>query len=464
MNSTIFQEYNPWWRRPEFILEDIFLEELKRQKYPYYHPLYNDLPIDRDGILTLRGPRRIGKTTLLKLIIRRLLLDEKQEAENIFFFPCDTVENFRDLEEILRSYLDYIRPRSDARVFIFLDEISFVKEWQRAVKLLADSGRLRNALVLITGSSILDLKYSSERLPGRRGDILPWDHEFLPLTFREFITLLKPELLSDPLGKSLSLLPYFARYFSDYLLCGGFPLTINEYFEKGYISPQTYEIFLAWISGDLHHAGKSENFLYQIIRRVLVHLTTPVSFLKLSRESGVSSHSTAQEYIDILEKMYVLTKIHFFSLEQKQALFRKNCKIYFSDPFIFNCLKSRADGFSSTSFPHSKEYVLNDTHRPLLVENAVCLHLGRAFSPLYFGHSSREKEIDFVGMKNGSHSYFEVKYSAKVTEKDFSWVHNLIGTDRITVISRKDYHDNLIPIIPAEMFLAYFPHYRKESG
>jgi predicted AAA+ superfamily ATPase len=70
--------------------------------------------------------------------------------------------------------------------------------------------------------------------------------------------------------------------------------------------------------------------------RVLIHLTTGVSWLGLSREAGIASHRAVQEYVEILEKMYVLNTIPFIDLSSKQAMRRKNKKIYVRDPLIFH--------------------------------------------------------------------------------------------------------------------------------
>lgn len=456
MNINVFLEHNPWWRRPEFILEDNFITELERQKYPFYHPLYENFPLNKDGILTLRGPRRIGKTTLLKLLIKRLLLEKKRGKENVFFFPCDTVSDYKELEEVLRSYLDYIRPKSKERLFIFLDEISFVKEWQRAIKFLVDTQRLKQTLVLLTGSNILDIKYSSERLPGRRGEVFPWDINFLPLDFHQFLKLRKPELVEAPLELSLALLPKFRRFFNDYLLCGGFPVTINEYYQKGYLATQTYEIFLAWIEGDLHKVGKSEVSAWQILTRLFLHLTTPVSFYKITQEAGIGSHLTTQDYLEIFEKMFLVFSLPYFSLEQKQVFFRKNHKFYFLDPFIFNCLKAKVEGFSQNAFAYMSNFVKEPKNRPALVENALSSHLKRKFPSLFFGRSSKEKEIDFVGFAEKKHSYFEVKYQKRVSAGEFSWVKKILGRRKLTILTEKDYQPGQISLIPAEIFLGYF--------
>ncbi len=456
MNINYLQEHNPWWRRMEFILEDNYIVELKKQKYPFYHPIYQTLPINKDGILILRGPRRIGKTTLLKLLIKRLLLKEKIEKENVFFFPCDTLKDYKELEETLRLYLDYIRSKNQKRLFIFLDEISFVSDWQRGIKLLADTGKFKNVLILLTGSNVLDFKYSSERLPGRRGDIFPWDLTFLPLTFQEFINLIEPKLINTPLASSLSLLPKFQKLFTDYLISGGFPLTINEYFTKGYISTQTYEIFLAWIEGDLHKVGKSENSAYQILSRIFTHLTTPVSFYKISKEAGIASHTTTEEYLDILEKMFVIFRLPYFSLEEKRLYFRKNSKFYFVDPFIFNTLLAKIKGFTSESFAYNNRFIQDFKNWPLLIENALASHLKRRFINLYFGRASKDKEIDFVGFDKEKYIFFEAKYQKKVKENDFFWTKEILKKEKLTVLTQKDYQQGKFSLTPAEMFLGYF--------
>ncbi len=455
MDSNIFTEHNPWWRRPEFILEDNYIAELERQRYPYFHPLLHEMPLDKNSILTLRGPRRIGKTTLVKLLIKRLLLEEKVARENIFFFPCDTVRDFKELEEILVSYLHFIRPKSEKHLYLFLDEISFVREWQRVIKSLVDSGRLKNALVLITGSSVLDLRFSAERLPGRRGEIYPWDMTFLPLTFNQFVHLVKHELFFVSHQLSSPPLAHFRKLFTDYLLCGGFPVTINEYLSKGYIATELYEIFTAWIEGDLHRVGKSENTAYQIVRRLFTHLSSTVSFFKLSRESGIASHTTVEEYLDILEKMFVLFRLSYFSLEQRQVFFRKPSKFYFTDPFILNCLRAKVEGFHQNSFTHSRNYVNNDRTRPALVENVAGAFLHREFSSLYFGHGRDEKEIDFVGHREGTYSFYEVKYQEKVRPGEFAWVKKIPGESPLTVLSKSDYHEDGLTLVPAEIFLGY---------
>lgn len=455
LDISQIQSHNPWWQRVEFILDNPYLTELAGQRFIYRHPLLKNFPVDKDAILTLRGPRRIGKTTLLTQIIRFLLLEKKVPPQNVMFYPGDTLVDFKELFDLLKTYLDYIRPRSQQRIYIFLDEISFVKGWQRAVKQLADERQFKKATLLITGSNILDLKFSSERMPGRRGKVFPWDIEFLPLSFNEYLALVAPDEIAPDYFTANNNLPHLRKHFQDYLLVGGFPTTINEYHQKNYLKPETYEIFLSWIEGDLHQVGKSEEIAYNILRRLFVHLTAKVSFYKLTREAGLVSHEATQDYLDIFEKMFLAFQLPHFDLDQQRLEPRKNRKFYLSDPFIYNALKAKADGFSHQAFSYSQNVIVAENQLPTLVENTAAAYLKRFYPKIYVGESSLG-EIDIVGFKENQYSYFEVKYQKKIETKPLKNLQQKIKRP-LVVLTRQTYRDDPVHLLPAEVFLSISP-------
>ena len=109
----------------------------------------------------------------------------------VFYYTCDLIANPRELTNIISAYLDWLRGFTDERAFVFLDEVSSIREWQRAIKHLADTGRLKTTTVFLTGSHTLDLKAMSERLPGRRGaaeDTL--DKILPPMKYCEYVETL----------------------------------------------------------------------------------------------------------------------------------------------------------------------------------------------------------------------------------------------------------------------------------
>jgi len=349
---------NPWWSSKGVIEEDNLILEFESQKYRYIHPLIKNFPQTTDAVITLRGPRRVGKSTLIRLIIKKLLTEQKIPKEAVFFFPCDRVRDFNDLFDVIKNYLDFARPRTGSRLFIFLDEISFVTDWQKAIKEMVDAGLLKKTLVLLTGSSILDLKYGSEFLAGRRGQISPADIFYYPLSFKDFVNLIDPEVLIniDPLALSYQL-PKLQKLYHDFLITGGFPKTINEYFTLERIENSSYETFLAWFENDLHKTGRSEIRAYELVNNIIRTLTTPVSFTALARDSAFSSHFAVQEYTEIMEKMFILFPLNTFLIGEKRPDPKKNKKIYFSDPFIFNALYLKTQEQMENPFLQSQKII-----------------------------------------------------------------------------------------------------------
>lgn len=446
--SDIFERIkanNPWWISPGMILEDSLIKEFEEQKFRYSHPLLANLSLQKDAVLTIRGPRRVGKSTLLRLIIKRLLVEEKIPKEAILFYPCDRVENYNQLFEIIKTYLDFARPRTDSRLFIFLDEISFVTDWQRAIKEMVDGGLLKKSLTILTGSSILDLKFGSEFLSGRRGQISPADIFYYPLSFADFVNLVQPKLGAERDEFALSYqLPKLNKLFHDFLTTGGFPKTINEYYASGRIANSTYETFITWVENDIHKTGRSEKTAYDLLANIFRTLATPVSFTQLAHDSALASHFAAREYIDILEKMFVLFPLPAFVIEQKRRDPKKNKKIYFTDPFIFNALFVKTQQLLEDPFSSSRKNV--DASMPLMAENTVAGQLQRFYPQLYWGKGTK-KEIDFVGKKEAKCHFFEVKYQEKI---DYS---EILSVSPLTVISKKHISDKPIMTIPLEIFL-----------
>ncbi|MCJ7740612.1 AAA family ATPase, partial [Candidatus Microgenomates bacterium] len=184
--------HNPWWDEAFDVGKETKLKELGTAKFIYRHPLTWEFPENSDVVFTLRGPRRIGKTTLLKQIIAGLIRNGHQR-QKILYFPCDRIKDFNEIYFLIQNFVLEARAENDRRLFLFIDEISSVADWQRAVKALADDGFLKNTTAILTGSNALDLKKSSERLPGRTGKWFKSDKTFLPLNFKEFYRLTHPQ-------------------------------------------------------------------------------------------------------------------------------------------------------------------------------------------------------------------------------------------------------------------------------
>jgi hypothetical protein len=402
MVDFLLEKHNPWWHDRKEVNQDLVIKEFQEQKIKYNHPFLEQFQ-KKEAIYILRGPRRIGKTTLLKRLIKKLLHDNEPQ-ENVFFYPCDRIEDFNQLYDLISLYLGSIRNKQK-QAFIFLDEISFVTQWQRAVKSLADSGDLKRCTVLLTGSNALDLKYSSERLPGRRGKVQGKDVSYLPLSFSEFSTAV------GQADENASL--------TDFFLCGGFPQSINQYYQQGFVSNFLYDAYLDWMEGDVHKIGKSEKLMYALVKEIFLHMGSTTSWYKLAKNAGIGSHSTVKDYLDIFENLFITFYLNYYSVEQKKVILRKNKKIYFQDPMIFHALRGKVDNFSEKYFQYSESF-LGEDEMSGFIENMVAAHLYKKQGQLYYGHY-QGKEIDFVLNQQNQNYYFEVKYQKNIRISDFSY-------------------------------------------
>ncbi|MEM5821251.1 MAG: AAA family ATPase [Candidatus Aenigmatarchaeota archaeon] len=174
----------------------------------------------------------------MKLLIKKLL-EQGIEEKRIFYFRCDKLEDYKELDEVLKTYFEFRKIENINSSFILLDEITFPREWFRTIKFYIDIGYFKNDVLILTGSLSIYLKKEIELFPGRRG--FGKDFVLYPLSFREFIKVFNPELyqklpkiekldLNEIFDKTIKLLPYFDELdflFKKYLKIGGFPICVK---------------------------------------------------------------------------------------------------------------------------------------------------------------------------------------------------------------------------------------------
>ncbi|MFC1612889.1 AAA family ATPase [Patescibacteria group bacterium] len=190
INYSLLQKYNPWWEDKNAIKRDEKIIEFSSQAIKYYPNFFIKEKFTK-GVYTLLGPRQVGKSTTFKLFIKNLLLEKKINPLNLLFFQCDAIKDFQELIKVLETYKESLSNKN--RFYIFLDEISFIEEWPRAIKHLIDRGDLKNAIIFLAGSLSLNVKGGAELMPGRRGKKEKQDFLLLPLDFKKYVKLLKNE-------------------------------------------------------------------------------------------------------------------------------------------------------------------------------------------------------------------------------------------------------------------------------
>jgi len=68
-----------------------------------------------------------------------------------------------------------------------LDEVTYIKDWDKAVKFAADAGLLEDTFLMLTGSDLSLIQEARMRFPGRRGSASIINFHLYPLSFRETV-------------------------------------------------------------------------------------------------------------------------------------------------------------------------------------------------------------------------------------------------------------------------------------
>ncbi len=169
------------------------------------------VPVKREYIISIIGPRRAGKTFYFYQLIKSL------PRENVIYidFEHPVFDGFEagDIGDVLKLY----REVSGEPKYIFLDEVQNLPKWEKAVRYLHDEGYH----VFVTGSSSKLL--SKEIATSLRGRALRYT--LLPFSFREFLRArgftYRKYLSSKKEAEIKALL-------RDYLMWGGFPRVVLE--------------------------------------------------------------------------------------------------------------------------------------------------------------------------------------------------------------------------------------------
>jgi hypothetical protein len=490
MNLEEMIAQNPWWRNPSAVDSDPKIMEFNQSKIKWIPRTKAFIKTDKNRIYTLRGPRQVGKTTLLKLIIRELL-SSGANPRSILYLTCDLFVRNQEIVDTIDRYFDFTK-RLDETVHrcIILDEVSSIEKWELAIKHLADSGKLANTTMILTGSHSIDLKYSSERLPGRRGEgEEPVNKILAPMKFAEFVETVNPRLAKNLSSiiflKREERLRIFSELFNghidsriedelvlykkdleiildDYIVTGGIMRAIEQFHGTDKISNGTYEIYVRSMIGDLGRWRFQENIAKQILRASIEKMTTAVSLNSIAKENEIGSHNTVSSYLDALEDSFVLDTVYQAKLDDGLPVYKRQRKLYFVDPFILHATKGWIHG-TNDYFQLSQNYLVNEVEKSKMIEMIVAGHLIRCLynlSPsdvfshrdrLFFWKSKKTgREVDFVMKHNGLHPV-EVKYQNEVDKRDLQ---NLFSFGRGVIVSKNaiwTYRN--YAAIPAEMFL-----------
>lgn len=466
INLELLSIQNPWWtgesknRHKIDIDFDPVIDAYNHQPLRWRPEILNRLDLRYDKIYALFGARGVGKTTILKLLIKNLTEEKKVNPDNIFYYSCHNLETYEQLNEIIKTFLKSRRQfkipssRLNSKLYIFIDEISLIKNWQNGLLFLAKAGQFKDTTVVSAGSALNQKTPNSEIIKILKVKMVS------SLNFKEFIQLINPEIYKKVNKKNYKIYQEQLEYYLDiYFLTGGFLAGINDFKQHGAIRQSIYSNYLYWLIADLSKLGRDMNLARQILEKVISNLGQPIGYKTIAKKTRAKTHLTAAEYLEILESMFAVKMV--YQQDKGQISTSKAKKIYFTDPFLFWLFYSYVYG-SLDYWRFSREHLHKENIFSSLVENVIFSHLSKNATLenwtkqiTYWRDNIKKQEINFLVRHDKKIIPILIKYNGNVEKNDAN-IFKKAGFNEGIIISKNELDNkSKIKILPLTYFLLF---------
>lgn len=465
IDENILLSHNPWWRdghipsRLRGLVRREIAEEIKRS-----------LPLRQ--IILLRGPRRVGKTTLIYQLMNDLLsegvkplhlvyvsTDDPLIADKANFFP--QIEKFIQ-ERILRQPLQEF----GEIIYLFLDEIQALPQWELFLKRYFDLGYPLK-FVISSSASLPLLHKSRESLAGRVLDFLIY-----PFSLSELAHLREKEELAQFFSATASLWQEFWKDLSWPLLGEGLRTLADKWFPFKPLILSLVEEYLLWggfpeylqMEEELRERYFWDNIVERVIHRdipsvveirdrellgnlLLYTFSYPAKMLNMSQLANNfgSSKLTISTYLRYLQGSFLVYFLEKYtrSTESRLRAFKKTMLV---DPGLY----ANISRLSPLSPSWEKEL-------GTLAEIAVFAQLRRRARNLEIRYwRERDKEVDFVIDFLDQPIALEVKYRTAIAPRDLRSLDEFCSRFKIprSMVVTKDLlrHDESRLLVPLWLF------------
>jgi hypothetical protein len=353
-------------------------------------------------VIVLIGARQVGKTTLTKILATQL---QKKWA----YYNCDEIDVKRNLEQANTTNLANLFGDNE---LIIIDEAQRVENIGIVAKLVVDN--FSDKQLILTGSSALEIANTI----------------YEPLTGRHITFNLYPFSYKELYDKTTSL--EMNRQLPWHLIYGCYPKVVLHKTTaalqlKNLANDYLYKDVLAW--KDI----RKPDLLNKLVHLLALQMCNELSLHELAIKLKVNT-VTVENYIDLLEKSYVVYRLPAYSTNERKEVVKMK-KIYFWDNGIRNAVLGN---FSN---------IENRTDIGALWENFVITerlkmnhYLAKGAKP-FFWRSKQQQEIDYVEYTLNSLQGFECKWSATAKGKPTKAFTNLYPQASATIIHNENYAD-----------------------
>lgn len=301
------------------IIKDFYEKEL-----PYVIPRDIDIPIESpiNRAISIIGPRRTGKTYEMFYLIKKIT--KKYQKQQVLYVNLERADlgsiNYSDLVIMLEVFYEIYPDNKQKKVWLFLDEIQNVSNWEKFVRTCLDQG----IKVFLSGSSSKLLsKEIATSMAGRNLSYI-----ILPFSFKEFLKAKKIEIKRFYSSSETAKISNFLENYFNY---GGYPETIVYEQEREKI---LMDIFNTAIYKDVIERSKIRNIkvMKVLIKALISSKEFSINkFYNFLKSQGMKvGKNVLYNYFGYLNDAFFVFPLHKFSFSYKKAE-QSIPKIYFID-------------------------------------------------------------------------------------------------------------------------------------
>ncbi|MCD4694459.1 ATP-binding protein [bacterium] len=354
-------------------------------------------------VVVLYGPRQVGKTTLVKEILKNI--DEKYlflNGEN------KSVQKWLSSQEtdVLRQYVGNYK-------FLIIEEAQKVNKIGLNLKLMVDN--FNDIKILATGSSSFELANQvGEPLVGRK-----WQFTLYPISQLE---LNKYESKNET-----------ENWLESRLVYGSYPDVVNTniFKEKKDILNEIVDSYLYRDLLEFDEIKKSQKII-DILKNLAFQIGSEVSLQELGKNVSLNLR-TVEKYLDLLEKTFVIKRVYGFSRNLRKEV-SKMSKYYFYDNGIRNAV---IQNFNSLDLRNDIGQLWENY---LFMERLKRNEYKNIGANIYFWRTYDQKEIDLIEEREGKLFGYEFKYNNKKIKVPKDWI-NTYENAEFKVINKNNYLD-----------------------
>ena len=362
-------------------------------------------------VKVLVGQRRAGKSYILRQIASKLI-SEGVKSENILYINKEymelaTLRSASELELLYKAYREALKPTG--KVYIFIDEIQYIDEWERFVNSHSQDFAEPSELFISGSNSNLLSGELATLLSGRYVEF-----EIFPFSFIEFCGISNFQINSESYRK--------------FLQSGALPELFNlpsDEMKQNYVSTIKDTVMLHDIVAryNIKDVKLLDNLFVYLVNSAsnLISITNIINFYRSKQRK--TNYETLSSYLNYLENSFLVHRAQRYNIKGKETI-SGNSKYYLNDLAYRNYLY--------TGYQYGIGYLL---------ENAVYLSLRRAGFQVYVG-TIKETEVDFVAIKGDKRVYLQVTLQLteeKTIEREYRSLKLIQDNFDKYVVSMDDY-------------------------